>query len=461
MITGCHLPAGEKEELMDNNLNGGSKNMLGYSAPDYKKFMKGSTTTLIMFSLLYCFLYTGRLNISQALPAMEDQMGWSELQLGILSSILFWTYGLGHLINGRLGEIFGVKRFIIIGGVLSAIVNIVLGLQDSLIAIAILWGVNGYFQSMLWSPGMALLSKWWPGNKRGFATGFANAFSAVGNAAAWAMVIIAFALLPALGWRAAFIVPVISIFIMAIIFALTVKQTPKDVGLEEYKEDESRSGHEDELTRIVAEKGKMYPYAYLFKQWRFDCWCIIIAFSNIARYGLLTFIPLYFVQELGVDPKEGNVGTLLLPLGMALGTFIIPLLSDKYSPNNRLPFVLVCSLASAATVFVFPNTTNMGVVVALLFVAGFFIYSINGLTWAYATDIGGRVFGGTAAGILDWAAYMGAAVQAIIFGAILDATHNWTIVFICIAATGLVIALLALVAGRGAGAGTIQQKAAQ
>ncbi|MDR2163415.1 MAG: MFS transporter [Clostridiales Family XIII bacterium] len=441
-----------------NNSGVGKRSTLGYSDVDFKKFTKGSTVCLLMFSLLYCFLYTGRLNISQALPFMEEQMGWDMTRLGILSSILFWTYGCGHLINGRLGEIFGIKRFIVVGAVLSAIVNIVLGLQNSFAAIAILWGVNGYFQSMLWSPGMALLAKWWPGNRRGFATGFANAFSALGNAAAWGMVLIAFALLPNLGWRAAFIVPVISIFVMALIFALTVKQSPKDIGLEEFKEEDLRSEHEDELERIVAEKGKMYPYAYLFKQWRFDLWCIIIAFSNIARYGLLTFIPTYFVDELGMDVKSGLVGTLWLPLGMALGTFIVPWMSDKYSPNNRLPFVLICSLVSAATVFIFPNTVNMTLVVVLLFIAGFFIYSINGLTWAYATDIGGRVFGGTAAGILDWAAYMGAAVQAIIFGVILDTTNSWNAVFICIAASGLVIAILAIIAGRGKAADTIHSK---
>jgi sugar phosphate permease len=444
---------------MDNN-SFGSKNMFGYSEPDYKKFMKGSTTTLLIFSVLYCFLYTGRLNISQALPEMEAQMGWNELQLGILSSILFWTYGLGHLINGRLGEIFGVKRFIVVGAVLSAIVNIILGLQDSLVAIAILWGVNGYFQSMLWSPGMALLAKWWPGSRRGFATGFANAFSSVGTAAAWAMVLIAFALLPSLGWRAAFIVPVISIFVMAAIFFFVVKESPKKIGLEEFKEEEARSDHEGELARIVAEKGKMYPYVYLFKQWRFDCWCIIIACSNLARYGLLTFIPLYFSDVLDLDVKSGMVGTLVLPLGMALGTFIVPWLSDKYWSNNRLPAVLICALVSAGTVFILTNSTNLAVIVTVLFIAGFFIYAINGLTWAYATDIGGRIFGGTAAGILDWAAYMGAAVQAIVFGAVLESTGNWNVVFICIAATGLAIAVLAIVAGRGVGAQTIKQKTA-
>jgi sugar phosphate permease len=84
----------------------------------------------------------------------------------------------------------------------------------------------------------------------------------------------------------------------------------------------------------------------------------------------------------------------------------------------------------------------------VLFMAGFFIYAINGVVWAYATDIGGRVFSGTAAGILDWAAYMGAAVQAIIFGAILD-TGAWNILFIAVGGLCVANAVFAVLAGIG------------
>ena len=155
--------------------------MLGYTQEEYKKFSKNAWIVLLAFSVLYCFLYCGRLNLQYTMPAMMEEEGWTELDLGILSSVLFWTYGIGHLFNGRLGEIFGVNRFIVAGMFLSAAANLLIGFQSSLIVIAVLWGFNGYFQSMLWSPGIALLSRWWPGEKRGFATGFANAFSGFGQ----------------------------------------------------------------------------------------------------------------------------------------------------------------------------------------------------------------------------------------------------------------------------------------
>lgn len=437
---------------MENNSNGGSKavGMLGYSPEEYKVFNKNAWIVLLSFSILYCFLYCGRLNLSMTMPAMMEEEGWSELELGILASVFFWTYGLGHLFNGRLGEIFGVNRFIVVGVFLSAAANVLIGFQSSLVIITVLWGLNGYFQSMLWSPGIALLSRWWPGDKRGFATGFANAFSALGQAAAWIAVFIAFAIAPGMGWKAGFIFPVIMMVIIAVIYKFIVKARPSAIGLKEFVDsDKARNAQDEELAIILQERGKLYPYIHLFKKWRFDLWLLIIAGSSIARYGLLTWIPTYYDENFGVDVKAGIVGLVMLPLGMSLGTFIMPTLTDKYFSHNRLPMVILSALAAGATVFFF-RLVEPGVgAAALLFIAGFFIYAINGIVWAYATDVGGRVFSGTAAGVLDCFAYLGASVQAIYFGGVLTSTHNWNLVFMTIVGTCVAIAILGVIAGWG------------
>jgi sugar phosphate permease len=426
---------------------------LGYAPGEYATFRKHAWIMLLMFSILYLFLYGGRFNLGLAIPLMSEQMGWTKTQLGILSSVMFWTYGFGHLFNGRLGEIFGVKRFIVAGAILSAAANVLISFQDSLLLITILWGFNGYFQSMLWSPGLALMARWWPGNTRGFATGLANGFSGLGQVVTWFLVAIAFTLVPGPAgegdWRAAFTIPVIGILCIVGFFLFLTKERPSAVGLKDYKEAEpERVEQEAALEAIVASKGKLYPYIYLFSQWRFVLWCLIVAGSNTARYGLLTWIPSYYKEALQMDVKAGIVGSVWLPLGMALGTVIVPWITDKYCSINRLPAVIICALAASATVFLFPYLTDSFIVAAVLFMAGFFIYAINGVVWAYATDVGGRFFSGTATGILDWAAYMGAAVQAIIFGAILD-TGAWNLLFIVVGGVCVANAVFAVLAGVG------------
>ena len=425
------------------------KELLGYTEEQYKVYKRYSWIVLLAFSILYCFLYCGRQNLSYAMPAMMSEEGWTALQLGVLSSVQFWAYAFGHLINGRLGEIVGVNKLIVIGMTLSAAMNMLIGFQSSLFIITLLWAVNGYVQSMLWSPGMALVANWWPSSRRGFATGFANAFSGLGSVVTAFAVSFSYVILPDSGWRSAFIGSAIIMLLVVIVYPFFAKEKPSKIGLPEYIDpNEVRESNDNELQKIIAERGKLYPYIHLLKQWRFDLWMIIIACSSIARYGLLTWIPTYFTEVFQFDIESGIIGSVICPLGMAAGALVIPWLSDRMWSQNRLPWVVISSVGATITVFAFMNAEPGVLASTLLFFAGFFIYGINSLVWAFATDIGGRTFGGTATGILDCAAYIGASVQAIFFGSVLTNSGDWDFVFACIVGVLVVMIFAALLAGK-------------
>jgi sugar phosphate permease len=56
---------------------------------------------------------------------------------------------------------------------------------------------------------------------------------------------------------------------------------------------------------------------------------------------------------------------------------------------------------------------------------------VDGVIWAVAGDIGGRALSSTVVGVLDWAVYIGAAVQAVAFGFVKD-NFGWDAIFITI-----------------------------
>lgn len=422
----------------------------GYNQAEYKKFKAGAWFYLILFSLLYCAHYCTRLNIGNAQVYMTE---FSSEDIGILSSVLFWTYGIGHLVNGRLGEIVGIRKFIILSVILSVICNIFMSFQTSIIAMAIIWGLNGFVQSMAWSPGVSSLTAWWPGDKRGFATGFANAFSGFGQVFATLMVALGFVLLPNMGWRSAFLVPAALPILFLIIYWIFAKASPKDIGLPDYKEEDAvKAEHEDEMEKIVKEKGVLYPYFHLLKKPVFWIWIFVIFASGVARYGLVTWIPKYLNETTEMGAIISLLTSTILPIGMGIGTLIVPTLTDKFCPDNRLWASVISGLISAICVvgiaFLDPtNTFQFVLMLVCLFFAGFFIYAINGTVWAYAADVGGRVFASTASGILDFAAYMGAAIQAAVYGFILG-DGNWNAVFVSIAIFCALIALAAFASTR-------------
>jgi len=421
----------------------------GYTKAEYKKFNLHAWKYLILFSVLYCAHYCTRLNIGSAQVVMEDY-GFTSGDIGIITGVLFWTYAIGHLVNGRLGEIFGVRKFIILSVILSILANFVMGFQNSVLAMAIVWGVNGFVQSMAWSPGVSSLTAWWPGDRRGMATGFANALTGFGQVIATLMVALSFVVLPQYGWRSAFFIPAIFPIIMLVVYIVFAKCSPKDVGLKEYEEDDSgKAEHEVEMEAIVKEKGVLYPYLHLLKNKVFLIWCFVAFASGLARYGLATWIPKYLNDNTELGTLVSLLTSTILPIGMGIGTLIVPWLTDKYCPNNRLLASVVSGIASAVCIIGFMlldpnNTIQLWIMMICLFFAGFFIYAINGTVWTFAADIGGRVFSSTASGILDFAAYMGAAIQATVYGFILT-KGNWNVVFISVAVFCFLIALISLI----------------
>lgn len=425
---------------------------LGYNASQLAVFKKYAWRFLILFSLLYCSIYCCRLNLSNASALIIRDLGFTKADIGILTGSLFWTYAVGQAINGRLSEIFGPSRFVILGTILSIIANIFFSFQSSLVCMALVWGLNGYFQSMIWTPGLGCLTRWWPASRRGFATGFAHAFSGFGQAVATLSVSLAIWLMPVSQWRSAFWLPPVLPLAMLFFYLLLTRPGPAAVGLEDYTENVKLvSDGESEMRVISQTKGKLYPYRHLLGTLSFNVWMFVAFATGFARYGLVTWIPLYFIDAFNINITEGLLASLALPVGMGLGTLVIPWISDHFYLNNRLRACLHCSILGAASVALFlildPRiAVHMAIIQCLLFVAGFAIYAVNGTAWAFATDLGGRVFSATAAGLLNLCAYMGASIQSFLYGFLLD-KYGWSMIFWTISLLCLLIAIISLFSG--------------
>ena len=217
--------------------------------------------------------------------------------------------------------------------------------QTSIAVMAIIWGLNGYFQSMAWTPGVAILTKWWPGPTRGFATGLAHAFSGFGQVAAILAVALAFKILPDMGWRSAFLVSAVFPVVALVVYLTWARTSPSQIGLAEYKEDDpARARIEEEMRGLVAQRGKLYPYRYVLSNRQFMVWVAIAFITGLARYGLVTWIPLYFIDRFNISVTSGLMGSLTLPVGMGVGTLVVPWMTDKWCPDNRLPAVVTSAM---------------------------------------------------------------------------------------------------------------------
>ncbi len=407
----------------------------------FEKYKRYAWLVLLSFGFMYLFFYNGRQNINLVMTQLAEDFNSTTAAFGVVSSALFWCYAFGQLINGRLGAFFGYKRFMIIGVVGSTILNVLISFQHSIPVIAVLWGLNGYFQSMVWSNGLGVINKWWPSEKRGFSTGLATFFSGMAQVVTYLSVLLSLQLNPEWSWRAAFRFPMIPLVISLVFFILFFKNSPSEIG---FTDESEKNGVEDEMEKTLKEKGYLYPYKLLFSEPKVIVFCLISAIAGIGRYGLLTWIPTYFVEQHGLAIKDGIFSSILLPFGQACAMFIFPIITDKLLKGKREPMLIIASTITIVGMLVFPFITNQTLASIMLFLLGVFAM-VTGVIWTIAGDIGGKALSSTVIGIFDWAVYMGAAVQAVLFGFVKD-TFGWTAIFVIIAALYVVLLILTFLA---------------
>ncbi len=431
------------------------KFMYGYNSEQFKKFKKYAWLMLLSFSLLYLFFYNGRQNINLVKTDMaagfglflEDGITPDIARIGIVSSALFWCYAFGQLVSGRIGALLGYKKTMIIGVMGSAALNVALSFASNLTVVAILWGLNGFFQAMVWANGVGVINKWWPKKDRGFASGLATSFSGLAQVVTYYTIFFVMETNLNLdwGWRAAFRFPMIPMLIMLIAFIFFFKTSPEEVDLPAFKEeDKSLEAHDTEMEAKIKSKGFFYPYKLLFSEPKVIIFCLISAIAGIGRYALLSLVPTYFNEKMNLDFGDSITKIVLLPLGQACAMFVFPFITDKVFKGKREPMLILASIVTFGVLLCFPFIENPVLASIMLFVVGV-SGMVTGVIWAIAGDMGGRALAATVVGVLDWAVYMGAAIQESSFGYLKNA-FGWSSVFITIGALYIVMLVLTLLA---------------
>jgi hypothetical protein len=205
---------------------------------------------------------------------------------------------------------------------------------------------------------------------------------------------------------------------------------------------------DDEKSRLLEEeiskKGFFYPYKLLFSEPKVIIFCIISAIAGIGRYGLLTWVPTYFTEELGLSLKNDMFTYIVLPLGQACAMFVFPFITDKIFKGKREPMIVLASIIAFLGLITFPFFTTQLPATIMLFVVGVFSM-VTGVIWAIAGDIGGKAMSATVVGVFDWAVYMGAAIQALVFGFVKE-SFGWSAIFITIGCLYVVLLALTFIA---------------
>jgi OPA family glycerol-3-phosphate transporter-like MFS transporter len=410
---------------------------------------------LFSYAAFYLFVYMGRFNHWPAGPVIREELDFTHVEIGIINACLLWGFALGDMTHGRIAEIYGYRFWLVAGTLASVVLNWVTSFGSSLWAIAIPWGLNGFANATVWSPGIGMLAQWWGRDQRGRVMGL------VGVSAGSAMLVMWLVTgwtVAEFGWRAAFRYPPLLMIPAAIALYFFVRDRPSDVGLDNLDQSgliesnstdqsgDARENTENPATATDSQQPKnpFTAYRVLFSNWQFVATSHVKGLENVVRYGLTTWAPLYYFEEAGLSIETTALVTVALPVGYLTAPLVSGWISDVLLGGRRSPMIAASAIISAAALVglaVVP-AENIYAGAALLFV-GAFAMSLS-MTSTLVVDIAGPKYAATASGVLDGHGYIYAGAQAIIFALVLDtAGAPWHLVFLGMAAARILSALIA------------------
>ena len=377
------------------------------TAEEDRRFRRAQWRILCATMLCYFFYYTGRQTFGFAIPGIEQELGIGKAGLGWVSSAMLWSYAAGQAVNGNLGDRFGGRRMMSLGALLSCLFNWGVSFAGGLASLLVPWAINGYAQSMGWAPGSRVLSNWWSRRERGKVYGLYVGAAGLSSVLAFTTSNLILAL--DLNWRWIFRLPVLLLLLGGAFYFRVARDRPEELGFSEsnHLEDNPAEGRAAPQGKEENDETTWHRYRQVCSNWRFMIASLAIGFQSLARYGLLTWVPVHFLGA-GWRGFAGRTWiTLALPAGMALGAVSSGWVSDRVFHSNRSRVIfLFMAAASLACTAMYLLPYHFFWSMTLLALCGFFTYGPQSAFWALCPDLLGTRYAGTGTGVMNMHAYL-------------------------------------------------------
>lgn len=399
------------------------------SAEDVKKKLNyWRKRVFISLWITYASFYLCRVNISIAIPGILEEYSLTKTAMGAILTALFFAYAVGQFINGQLGDKFGARKLITFGAIISAILNLIFPILPGIVSLlALVWGINGYFQSMGWSPSTKTVANWFPIKMRGKITGLFGSCYQFGNAASWAL---AGFVVGIFGWRFAFWVPAILFIAVAIQWFINGRDAPEELGLPTVED-----CHEGVMEMKERQKDEHLGFKYTIKTVLSNPRIWMVGFSlfglNIIRYGFMDWAPTYMFEVEKATISTAAYKALAIPLAGSLGALFAGWASDKFFQSRRAPIMVIMLIGLMGLTILYPQLKHYHWIWSLicLIVIGFTTYGPHVMICAtIPMDYASRKAAASAAGFIDGFGYFGASLTGVISGFLVD-HYGWNAAF--------------------------------
>ena len=377
------------------------------------------TRTFWGVTVAYTLYYVCRMTLGVVKQPLIDGGVLTAGQLGIIGSAFYFVYAVGKFLNGFIADYCNIRRFMAVGIGISALMNLILGLLGLwnwpagllFAAFSLLWGVNGWMQSMGSPPGTISLSRWFPLKSRGTMYGIFSSTPQLGKAVS--MIMTGFIVASA-GWQWGFLAAAAAGAIGLVVSLVFISDTPESEGLPSVEELSGEPVQEKKPTRELQKWVFKHP----------GIWVIAIstAFLYITQHAVSDWGVLFLQKQKDFSlERAAQIIGLAEVFGVA-GNLAAGWLSDVLFRGNRVRPVVISGILAVLSLagFLFMDggfALNMAFVTVFSCSFSVVFCIVAGLM---TLDFVPRRATGAALGIVGVSSYAAAGLQSVASGLLID-----------------------------------------
>ncbi|MEN0657889.1 MFS transporter [Caldifermentibacillus hisashii] len=419
----------------------------------YKKFR---TQSLAGVFLGYAAYYIVRNNFALSTPYLQEQLHLSATKIGLLSSCMLITYGVSKGVMSSLADKADPKRYMALGLLLCALVNIMMGFSTSFWLFAGLVVLLGLFQGMGVGPSFITMANWFPKKERGTVGAIWNVSHNIGGGIVAPIVGVGFAMFGNQHWQiASYQVPAAVAIVVAIIVLALVKGSPVNEGLPEL----STLYEEEKNTIVDKDKGEAAPENMnswqIFKNYVLtnkNAWYVsfVDVFVYMVRFGVITWLPIYLLSVKGFTKEQMSVAFLVFEWAAIPSTLLVGYLSDKLFKGYRMPPAIIAMFIILGCIFGYWQSTSLHWITIFAATIGCLIYIPQFLASVQTMEIVPSFAVGSAVGLRGFMSYiLGASLGTTLFGVMVDLV-GWSGGFYVLLAATVLCIVFCFLAHKGA-----------
>jgi OPA family glycerol-3-phosphate transporter-like MFS transporter len=268
--------------------------------------------------LAYFAAYIGRLNFTSIMGDLIKNNYLTFSETGVISMLYFITYGFGQVINGILGDKLNPKYMVLGGLLLSGISNFLMPFFSSLSGLIVIWGLNGYFQSMIWPPIIRIYSEYFSMKHKNNASVDIVSSMVLGSFIAYCIAAIS---LKFLNWKWVFYFSFIIMSLVSLIWFFYFDKLTLNLD-SIYEKNNSKSNSNKELKRFIINSGLLSLL-------------IPVTVHGFIKDGIVSWIPTYIAERFYVSSSFSIVVTMMIPLLNLSGAYMAKYINKK-NPNKEV-----------------------------------------------------------------------------------------------------------------------------